>query len=83
MRLPDLNQEAIKIDPLSISCGLLEGLYIVGESQVVRNADRDSLKFSVFGRDGFECRSDPFDTQQFRPKNRIPKFRCLRKVDYS
>jgi len=73
-----LDQETIENHPISILRGLLEhGADITGESQGAKNADRDFLKLSVFGRDGLERRGDPFDFQRFGPENHIPEFCCL------
>ena len=83
-RLPELNQEAVKVQPLHIIC-FSNGLPDVGtsaeEGRTVRDANLDLSKISVFGSDGLECRSDPPDGPRIEPKHQIFEFRRLREVD--
>ena len=68
MRLPELDQEAIKIQPLSMTCSS-NGFPDIGVDTGAKEIDkvwikclnRDLLKIPVFGCDRLECFGDPLD----------------------
>ena len=63
-RFPELDQEAVKIQPLpenSFSNGLLDIDQKPREEQVARYANREVSKIPMRGCDGLERQDDPFD----------------------
>jgi len=62
MRLPKLDEETVKVQPL-LRYLLSNGLPNMGAGigQLVRRMNRDLSKGSIFGWDGLECFGDPFD----------------------
>jgi hypothetical protein len=84
MRLPHLNQEAIKIQPLpEVRCanGLLDIGTDTAKDQAVRDMNLDLSKISVFRRDGSECLSDPFDAPWVESELHVCELRRVREVD--
>ena len=84
-RLPELDQEAVKVQPPPQTC-FSNGLPIVAmtnidKGQVVRELDRDLSKISMFGCCGLECRDDPLDVPRIELKCHILEFRRFREVD--
>jgi hypothetical protein len=66
MRLPELDKEAIKVQPLPterFSNGVPDVGKNHGKGQVVRYMDRDLPKIQMLGCDCLECRDDPFDAR--------------------
>jgi len=65
-RFPEVDQDAVKIQPLlnnRFSNGLPEVVSYAEVGQVVRRINRDSSKIPVFACNGLECERDPFDSQ--------------------
>jgi hypothetical protein len=63
-RLPELNQEAIKVQPLPKVCFLNDSPDVaaaVEEDHAARDTNCDLSKISVFGCDGLECFDGPSD----------------------
>ena len=77
MRLPELGEEVVKIQPLS-----LDRCMATAEVELVRRIYRDTLKISVFGC-GSERRDGPFDSPGIELKCHIFEFCRFREVDRS
>ena len=87
MRLPELDREAIKIQPLSMTCSS-NGFPDIGvdtgakvDKVWVTRPNRDFLKIPVLGCDGLQCRGDPPDLPRFRSKNHFFEFRRSREIN--
>jgi hypothetical protein len=79
-----LDQEAIKVQPLSItrfSDGSPDIRKHLDDSQVVRDINHNLLKIPMFGCGGLECRDDPLDAPRIEPKRHIFEFRHFQEVD--
>lgn len=86
MQLPELDQEAIEVQPLPkilFSDGSPNVCTGTDEGGVETHMNRDSSKLSMFGRDGLECKGDPYDGQRSGPKNCIHEFCRFREVNGS
>ena len=73
-RLPKLDEEAVKVQPLLeylFSNGFLN--VGAGVGQVVRRMDRDLSKGLMFRLDGLECFGDPFDMPRIDLEDHSPK----------
>ena len=65
MRLPELDQEAINVEPVLTDCfsNDLPDIGIgIDKGRVERHMNRDLLEILVFGGDGSERHGDPVDT---------------------
>jgi len=78
-RLPELDQEVVKVQPLPMNARV--GSLVVEGGQVVRNVNRDLPKFGKFGSDGSERRGDPSDAHRFEPKYHSCEFCRFREVN--
>jgi hypothetical protein len=77
MRLPELDQKAIKVQPLpDVGTG-------TGEGQVVRDMNRELSEVLVLECDGLECCSHPFDAPRIKPIHHIFELCRFREVDRS
>jgi hypothetical protein len=77
MCLPELDQEAVKVQPQLTGCFPDEFPDVgedLGDGQVERDMNR-LPKISMVGCDGLECRDDPSDSPWSGPKNQIVEFR--------
>jgi hypothetical protein len=84
-RLPELDQEVIKIQPpftIFFSNSLSEVSITASWGQVRRYVN-PGLKISVFGRYGSECHDDPPNVPISGPKNHTLEFRRCREVNKS
>ena len=86
MRLPESDQEPVKVQPQLTVC-FPDEFPDVGENlregQVERNMNRDLPKIPVVGGDGLECRDDPSDSPWSGTKNQIVEFCRFREVHRS
>jgi len=78
-RLPELDQEAVKVQPLPMNARA--GSLDVEGGQGERKVNRDLPKFWKFGNGGSERHGDPFDASRYEPKYQIFEFRRFREVD--
>ena len=76
MRLPQLDQEAIKFQPHLM--GFVSSDF---RGKVVGHMDRYLSKISMFRCHGLEHLGDPFDAHRFGTKTHICEFRRFREVD--
>jgi hypothetical protein len=81
MRLPELDQEAIKVppSPRRYSCSRFLGV----DKGLTGYMNRDLSKILMLGCDGFECHGDPFNTPLSELKNHVSEFCRFREVDRS
>jgi len=92
MRLPELNQEGIKLRPLltyhfwnGFSNGLPDACGPTKVDRVVRSTNRYSSKISVLKWDRPESRGDPGDSLRnvIDRKSHVFESRCPREVNWS
>ena len=86
MRLPQLDEQAIEIQPSLIdrfSNGPPDIITDIEEGQAVSHMDRDLSKLSMLRRDGLECCGDPLHPPGRGPKSDISEFCRLREVERS
>jgi hypothetical protein len=81
MRLPELDQEAIKVppSPRPYSCGGFLGI----DKGLTGYINRDLSKILMLGCDGLECHGDPFNLPLSELKNHVFEFCRFREVDRS
>jgi hypothetical protein len=83
-RLPELEQEAINVQPLPTICFLNGSPEVSTEAgRVVGRRNRDLSKISVFGCDGLECHNDPFEVPRIELKPHNFESCRFREVDRS
>jgi hypothetical protein len=84
MRLPELDQEAIKAQPLltnRLSDDWRSVTAAVDDGQEVWDTNRDLSKIAMFWCNGLECRDDPFGVPRIGVKRHICEFCRFREVD--
>ena len=84
-RLPEVDEEVIEVQPTPVNPfpdGFPDIATKSEDTRVVGRIYYDSLKILIFGRDGLECGSDPFDVHRFDEKNNIVESRRLREIDH-
>ena len=81
MRLPELDEQAVKVQPLPITSFSSDLSDIVADGEIEGDVDEDFLEIPMFGRDRLKCRGDPLSGERPTPKYDALEPRRSREVD--
>ena len=69
MQLPELDEQAVKLQPLPITSFSSDLSDVAAGGEIEGDVDEDLLEIPMFGRDGLKCRDDPLSGERPTPKD--------------